>query len=98
MGVWIAIFEDKPNTQHLFDENKAAHLVYLAAHKSYVKFAAGLCKNQGDPSYGGMWIIEADSRNAAAKICENDPFFTSGRRNGYRLAAAHIAPGFEDAI
>ncbi|MFT6657941.1 YciI family protein [Maritalea sp.] len=95
MTIWVAIFEDKPNTQHLFDENKVAHLAYLAAHSAQVKFAAGLCENEGEPSYGGMWVIKADRREDAARICENDPFFTGGRRAGYKLAAAHVAPGFE---
>lgn len=95
MTIWVAIFEDKPNTQHLFDENKVAHLAYLAAHSAQVKFAAGLCENQGEPSYGGMWVIKADRREDAARICENDPFFRCGRRAGYKLAAAHVAPGFE---
>lgn len=95
MSIWIAIFEDEPNTQHLFDDLKAAHLVYLGNHSTQVKFAAGLCENQGEPSYGGMWIISAATRDEAVQICENDPFFTGGRRAGYKLAAAHVAPSFE---
>lgn len=62
----------------------SAHLAWIAGlEASGVAFAAGPFRDHQDPSYwngDGMFILRADSRQAAATIADTCPFHASGLR------------------
>lgn len=65
---------------------------YLKMHADTIRPAGGLRPNPDDWFIGGLWVIEADTRQHAQSLCENDPYFKLGRRKGYRLYVWGKAP------
>jgi uncharacterized protein len=86
MPLFAAIFEDDveaaPRVRAVAED---AHLAYLGKHRDAVLIAGALRPAPDAVPTGGLWIIEADTREEAARICEADPFFTAGLRKSYRL-------------
>ena len=60
------------------------HLAWISGlEASGIAFAAGPFRDQNDPAYwngDGMFILRADSREAAAAIADTCPFHSSGLR------------------
>ena len=49
-------------------------------HADTIRLAGGLRPNPDDWFIGGLWVIEADIRQQAQSLCENDPYFKLGLR------------------
>ncbi len=64
------------------------HLAWIAGlEQQGIAFAAGPFRDRNDPSYwngDGMFILRADSQQAAAAIADTCPFHASGLRQ-YRI-------------
>jgi uncharacterized protein YciI len=94
MPRWAAIFEDHPGGDAIRVAHKAAHLAYLEASRDRVRIAGGLRDPDDAEWSGSLWIIDADTREEAVRIVENDPYFRGGLRQSYRLLAWGRAPAF----
>jgi uncharacterized protein YciI len=92
MTRWVAIFEDDPAAGEVRLANRDAHFDYLARHADRILLAGGLRPDDDAFWSGGLWVIEADTREDAMQLCEEDPFFTAGLRKSYRLALWGRAP------
>ena len=94
MTRWVAIFEDNPEEQAGWVRKQHAkdHFAYLEMNADTIRLAGGL---RPSPDYwwsGGLWVMEVDTRQQAASLCENDPYFKLGLRKSYRLYAWGKAP------
>jgi uncharacterized protein YciI len=92
MTRWVAIFEDDPDAADARFANREAHFDYLAQHADRILLAGGLRPDADAFWTGGLWVIEAETREDAVRLCEADPFFTAGLRKSYRLAIWGRAP------
>ena len=89
---WIAIFDDHDGRDAIRKEHSAAHFDYLGANREQIIVAGGL-RPAPDAWYrGGLWVLEVDSRDAAVRLIEGDPYFRVGLRKGYRLLVWGKAP------
>ena len=85
MTRWVAVFEDDPSALAVREEFTAHHLSYLDANRDAILLPGGLRPAPGHGLEGALWVIEAEGRETAAALCENDPFFRHGLRKSYRL-------------
>jgi len=100
MTRWVAIFEDNPEAQAGWVRKQHAddHFAYLAAHADKIKIGGGLREAPGAWFAGGMWVMEVETREEAARLCEEDPYFKLGLRKSYRLLVWGKAPCYGDII
>ncbi|MGB4780059.1 YciI family protein [Microbacterium sp.] len=91
---WLAIFTDDLTRRELRPRLLDAHLEYLRTHVTTIRLAGAIRPDSGSPWEGAVWIIAADSRNEAARLCEEDPFFKQGLRSGYQVFQWGRAPHF----
>lgn len=96
---WIAIFEDRLGALAIREANAQAHFDYLERHRDQIRLAGGVRDEPGGPPDGALWILDniAD-RAEAVRLCEEDPFFTAGLRQGYLLKAWGFAPCYADVV
>ena len=74
MTRWVAIFEDnpEPDVGWIRKQHAEAHFAYLGDNRHKILLGGGLRHRPGDWYCGGMWVMEVDSREEAASLCEND--------------------------
>jgi len=94
MPRWIAIFEDNAHALEVREKYREPHFQYLATHASKIRLGGGLQRTPEGPWVGGLWIIDADTREEAVQLCKDDPFFVHGLRKGYSLMLWSRAPGY----
>ena len=82
---FVAILTDKPGTQELRAENMAAHMAFIASNVGRIVLAGAMREDLDGPARGGLWVIEADSKEAAEAIIHDDPFFKAGMRGTVEL-------------
>ncbi len=97
---WIAMFEDRPEAQAGWVRKQHAqdHFDYLAANSARIRVGGGLREAPEGWYCGGLWVLEAASREEAVRLCEADPYFKLGLRKGYRLYVWGKAPCFSDVV
>ena len=83
--LFVARFEDWPERLNLRRATLAAHLGYLEARRDVILVAGSLREVPDADPVGGLWIIEAESREAAETLCREDPFWTVGLRKSMTL-------------
>lgn len=78
--LFVARFTDKPGIDERRAELLQAHFDWLDTNKDKVILAGSLRPEVGGPSVGGLWIIEANSKEGAEQVYQTDPFFANGLR------------------
>lgn len=96
MTRWVAIFEDNAEDQAgwVRREHAADHFTYLEHHRDKILIGGGLRPGPDEWYCGGMWVMEVASREEAALLCEEDPYFKLGLRKSYRLFVWGKAPTY----
>ena len=89
---WLAHFEDHPDRLQLRADLFDAHVDYLARHAAQIILAGGVRTDEDAAWSGGVWIIAAMDRAAAAALCETDPFYAGGLRKSYTISQWGRAP------
>lgn len=84
MARWVVIFDDTEAMLAVRKEREPAHLQYLAAHSDKIRIAGGLRPLPGEPFVGGLWVVEADSRDDVRILVEQDPYYEPSCRQ-YRI-------------
>jgi uncharacterized protein YciI len=96
---WVAIFTDKPGALAICAARTEAHFEYLERHREQIRLAGCVRDEPDGPPDGGLWILDNISDRAeAVRLCEEDPFFTSGLRQSYVLKAWGFAPCYADVV
>jgi uncharacterized protein YciI len=65
---------DKPNHQHVRQQNRPQHLAFLDDHKTLLIACGAKLNDDGSDAGGGLYIIEVDSREEAQRFIAADPF------------------------
>jgi uncharacterized protein YciI len=55
-----------------------AHVAYLKAVSDRILAAGGLLSDDGSQTVGALYLIEAESREAARRFIDADPFLAGG--------------------
>lgn len=82
--LFVARFTDKPGIAGRRTELLQDHFNWLANNDQVLIAGALRAEADGD-SLGGLWIIEADSKEAAEQVYQTDPFFANGLRANVEL-------------
>ncbi|MDW3204949.1 MAG: YciI family protein [Alphaproteobacteria bacterium] len=82
---FAVLFTDNPEHADARERLMPDHLTFLERHADQIDAAGPLSEN-GDPA-GGLWIVEAESLDAATALVEADPFWPTGLRKAVRILA-----------
>lgn len=77
--IFAILFEDEPAHTHKRAAVMRDHLAFLTRHADTVH-AAGPMLTEGGEGAGGLWVVEAESFEAAAALTREDPFHPTGLR------------------
>ena len=83
--LYVVLFEDHAErgpgirARHL-----PAHLEFLEAHADVVRAAGPLHHGDGAAA-GGLWLVEAPSRERVDTLVQADPFHAAGLRRSVRV-------------
>ncbi|HLA64928.1 MAG TPA: YciI family protein [Rhodothermales bacterium] len=83
--LFIVRFTDRPDTADIRALHLPAHLDWLDAHAATVLVAGSLRPDADAPPVGGLWIVEAESREAVDVLIGTDPFWVHGLRAGVEV-------------
>jgi uncharacterized protein YciI len=83
--LFVVRFTDKPGTLPLRQQFLPAHVEWLDAQKATI-LVAGSVRHEPDAApVGGVWIVEADSKDAIEALLKFDPFWRNGIRQTYEI-------------
>ena len=78
-------FFDKPDQTKIRNHFLQKHIDWLDQNKDCVLVGGSLRNTQEEPPVGGLWIVEAESKNAIEVLIESDPFWVNGLRERYEI-------------
>ena len=78
--LFAVIFTDKPAHGELRASQLAAHVAWVEDHKHTVLVAGSLRAELQQVPKGGLWIVEAESKDVVNALLKTDPFFLCGLR------------------
>src|SRR4051794_38660414 len=83
--LFAVLFTDMPGQGALRAEHLNAHIDWLAQHQDTVRVAGSLRVEPHDVPKGGLWIVEAPSRQSVLELMKSDPFYACGLRQGIEV-------------
>lgn len=83
--LFAVLFTDKPGHGALRAEQLQAHIDWVDAHKEQVLVAGSLRHEPSDVPKGGLWVVEAPSKQAVMDLMSSDPFYTCGLRHSVEV-------------
>lgn len=78
--LFAVLFTDKPGHGELRAANLEAHIQWVAEHQDCVLVAGSLRTEPGTVPKGGLWIVEAETKESVHTLMRTDPFWTCGLR------------------
>lgn len=69
---------DKPGHQPVRQAVRAAHLDFLEQHKHLLLACGAKLDDEGADLGGGLYVVALETREAAQRFIEADPFHTAG--------------------
>lgn len=95
MPRWAVTFSDKPEMAALRAARGAAHLDFLRARRDRILIAGALRDEPGGAFVGGLWIVEAQSRDEIMAMLAEDPFYDPALRT---VTIAHWGRAFPEPV
>lgn len=83
--LFAVLFTDKPDHGALRAQHLQAHIDWVAQHPEAVLVAGSLRVEPGAVPKGGLWVVEAASKQAVLDLMKSDPFYTCGLRQGVEV-------------
>ena len=78
--LFAVLFTDKPGHGALRAEHLQAHIAWVEEHQDTVLVAGSLRVEPHAVPKGGLWVVEAPSKEAVLALVQSDPFYTCGLR------------------
>ena len=78
--LFIVNFTDKSNIQHIREKHLEAHISWLDERRDSILVAGSLRNEPSSNPLGGLWVVEANSKNEVSELFETDPFWVNGMR------------------
>lgn len=83
--LFAVIFADKVDQAELRAKHLRAHIAWVDEHKNSVLVAGSLRHEPSHIPRGGLWVVEAESKDAVFELMKTDPFYTCGLRQGVEV-------------
>ena len=83
--LFAVIFRDKPGYGDIRAQHLDAHIRWLEENKTSVLVGGSLRESPEKVPLGGLWVVEAQSKQAVHDLMASDPFFTCGLRQGIEV-------------
>ena len=94
--LFAVLFTDLPGHGALRAQHLQAHIDWVAEHADTVRVAGSLRVEPGDVPKGGLWIVEAESKEAIHQLMQTDPFWTCGLRE--RVEVLHWSKALDRQV
>jgi len=78
-------FTDKPDQLPVRLQYLQAHINWLHEVKDIVLVGGSLRDDPQNAPIGGLWVVEAEGKEAIRRLIESDPFWIHGLREGYEI-------------
>jgi hypothetical protein len=78
--LFAVVFKDKPGQGALRAQQLQAHVRWLDDNRDWVLVGGSLREAPDDTPLGGLWVVEAESRNSVMERMATDPFWICGLR------------------
>ena len=65
---------DKPNSAELREATRPAHLEWAKTLGDRLRYAGPTLDEESGAMIGSVWMLEAESRDEAARITQSDPY------------------------
>ena len=82
---FIVTFEDNEKMSHMRQRHMAEHLSFLETNQNNIEAAGPLFQVSDGEGAGGIWVVDAESEEAAHDLVRNDPFWPTGLRKNYTV-------------
>ena len=90
--LFAVLLHDDPERTHLRQAHRDEHLAYIAAQNGRIIAGGALRAQPEDAPHGALWLVHADTKDAAQALVEDDPFFKLGLRRSVDIF--HWGKGF----
>ncbi len=87
-------FKDKEGMFESRQENLTKHIAWLDQHQNTILVGGSLRESPDQVPIGGLWIVEASSRDHIMALIQSDPFWQIGLRESVEIL--HWSKAFED--
>ena len=61
------------------------HIRWVDQHEDTVLVAGSLREEPNDAPRGGLWVVEANSKESVLELMKTDPFYSCGLRQGVEV-------------
>ena len=76
--LYVLFCEDKPHSEPLRLANRENHLGWVGTRSEQIRLAGPMLSDDGEHMVGSMFILEADSLDAARAFNAEDPYTLAG--------------------
>lgn len=83
--IYAVFFEDDEAHADMRPRHMADHLAFLARNAGTIQAAGPLIDSDDGAPAGGLWLVTADSPEAAGALVQADPFWPTGLRKSVRI-------------
>jgi uncharacterized protein YciI len=83
--LFAVLFEDDPPHAESRKRLMAEHLAFLQKNAAAIKAAGPLAAKGPTGFAGGLWLVDAGSREQVRRLCEDDPLWAAGLRKSVRI-------------
>jgi uncharacterized protein YciI len=83
--LFAVLFNDHPDRGLLRSTHLQSHIDWVAANQAQVRVAGSLREAPGQVPKGGLWIVEAESKDSVHQLMQTDPFWTCGLRQSVEV-------------
>ena len=92
--LFIVRFEDNQNRFEIRKRYLDAHISWLDENKAHVLVGGSLRESPDAQPVGGLWIVNAESKQQVEMLIETDPFWVHGLRKSREIL--HWSKAFEN--
>jgi len=83
--LYVVRFFDRVDRLGTRNDFLRAHIAWLDQHRDVVLVAGSLRTEAGANPVGGLWIVEAPTKDAIESLLATDPFWVHGLRERYEI-------------
>ena len=83
--LFAVILRNKPDQAELGAQYREAHIQWLDEPRDAVRVAGSLREAFDATPVGGLWVVEAPSKEAVLALLVTDPYFTCGLRQSHEV-------------
>ncbi len=92
--LYVIRFTDKADRRKIRERYLDAHLAWLERQRQPILAAGSLRETPDSDPGGGLWVVEAESRQAVESLFLTDPFWVHGLRGSVEIL--HWSKAFPD--